>query len=158
MIYIYNAGPMFTEADIHQRRAEGRKMEELLEKNHQEYFLANPIDLPLDNTKPLTSKQIFLTDYEHVSKANVFFFELASGDAGTYVELGNAIEKLMNGKDIHMYPVFNDIRLQRNGMSGVDCPIGFNSYLVGCLKANKIDIYMSFDEALEAFKKDFDLH
>ena len=63
----------------------------------------------------------------------------------------------MSGKEIRMYPVFNDIRLQRNGMSGVDCPIGFNSYLVGCLRANKIDIYMRFDEALEAFKNDFDL-
>ena len=157
MIYIYNAGPLFTEADIKQRHYEGHKFNEILIKNNVEYFLANPIDLPFDNTKILTSKEIFLGDYEHVNKANVFFFELASGDAGTYVELGNAIEKLMNGKELKIYPIFTDLRLQRNGASGVECPIGFNSYLVGCLTANNITIYRGFDEAFDAFVKDFNL-
>ncbi len=157
MIYIYNAGPLFTEADIKQRKYEGAKFIDILERNNKEYFLANPIDLPFDNTKILTSKEIFLGDYEHVNKANVFFFELASGDAGTYVELGNAIEKYMNGKDLKIYPIFTDLRLQRNGASGVECPIGFNSYLVGCLTANNIKIYRSFEEAFDAFTKDFDL-
>ena len=110
-----------------------------------------------DTTKILTSKEIFLGDYEHVNKANVFFFELASGDPGTYVELGNAIEKYMNGKDLKIYPIFTALRLQRNGASGVECPIGFNSYLVGCLTANNITIYRGFDEAFTAFAKDFDL-
>jgi nucleoside 2-deoxyribosyltransferase len=157
MIYIYNAGPLFTEADIKQRKYEGAKFVEILERNNKEYFLANPIDLPFDNTKILTSKEIFLGDYEHVNKANVFFFELASGDAGTYVELGNAIEKYMNGKDLKIYPIFTDLRLQRNGASGVECPIGFNSYLVGCLTANNITIYRSFEEAFTSFTKDFNL-
>ena len=155
MIYIYNAGPLFTEADIKQRKYEGAKFVEILERNNKEYFLANPIDLPFDNTKILTSKEIFLGDYEHVNKANVFFFELASGDADTYVELGNAIEKYMNGKDLKIYPIFTDLRLQRNGASGVECPIGFNSYLVGCLTANNITIYRSFEEAFTYFTKDF---
>ena len=98
MIYIYNAGPLFTEADINQRHLEGEKFNKVLKENNQEYFLANPIDLPFDNSRILTSKEIFEGDYKHVNKANVFFFELASNDAGTYVELGNAIEKLMSGK------------------------------------------------------------
>ena len=157
MIYIYNAGPLFTEADINQRHLEGEKLNKILNDNKIEYFLANPIDLPFDNTKILTSKEIFMGDYMHVNTANVFFFELASGDSGTYVELGNAIEKLMSGKQIKIYPVFNDLRLQRNDASGLECPIGFNSYLVGCLSANNITIYRSFDEALETFKKDFNL-
>ena len=157
MIYIYNAGPLFTEADINQRHLEGEKFNKVLKENNQEYFLANPIDLPFDNSRILTSNEIFEGDYKHVNKANVFFFELASNDAGTYVELGNAIEKLMSGKKIKVYPVFNDLRLQRNGAKGTECPIGFNSYLVGCLTANNITIYSSFDEALEAFKKDFNL-
>lgn len=157
MIYIYNAGPLFTEADIKQRSYEGKLFRDTLASNNVEHFVANPIDLPFDNTKILTSKEIFLGDYEHVNKANVFFFELASGDPGTYVELGNAIEKLMSGKELKMYPIFTDLRLQRNGASGVECPVGFNSYLVGCLTANDITIYRSFDEAFETFKKDFDL-
>ena len=157
MIYIYNAGPLFTEADIKQRTYEGNLMRETLKNNEVEYFVANPIDLPFDNTKILTSKEIFLGDYEHVNKANVFFFELSSGDPGTYVELGNAIEKLMSGKELKIYPIFTDLRLQRNGASGVECPVGFNSYLVGSLTANNIAIYRGFDEAFENFKKDFNL-
>lgn len=157
MIYIYNAGPLFTEADQAQRRSEGAQLEELLKPSGREYFLANPIDLPFDNTKVLTSKEIFLEDYSHVNRANVFFFELASNDSGTYVELGNAIEKKMNGKDIKIYPIFSDMRLQRNQVGGTESPIGFNSYLVGCLTANDIPIYRSFHEALEAFRHDFDL-
>ena len=157
MIYVYNAGPLFTEADIKQRSYEGKLFSDTLARNNVEHFVANPIDLPFDNTKILTSKEIFLGDYEHVNKANVFFFELASGDPGTYVELGNAIEKLMSGKELKIYPIFTDLRLQRNGASGVECPVGFNSYLVGCLTANNITIYRGFDEAFEVFKKDFNL-
>lgn len=157
MIYIYNAGPLFTEADIQQRLKEGKLLRDALENSQEEYFVANPIELPFDNTKILTSKEIFIEDYSHVNKANVFFFELASHDSGTYVELGNAIEKLMNGKQIKIYPVFNDLRLQRNGASGLECPIGFNSYLVGCLTSNNIEIYSCFSDALTQFKKDFHL-
>lgn len=158
MIYIYNAGPLFTEADIKQRKHEGELLRSALEKSKREYFIANPIDLPFDNTKVLTSKEIFEGDYYHVNRANVFFFELASNDAGTYVELGNAIEKLMSGKDIKIYPVFNDLRLQRNNASGTECPCGFNSYLVGSLNANNITIYRSFDEAYQAFITDFEFN
>lgn len=46
MIYIYNAGPLFTEADINQRHLEGEKLNKILNDNKIEYFLANPIDLP----------------------------------------------------------------------------------------------------------------
>lgn len=155
LIYIYNAGPLFNEAEIKQRLYEGDCFRKALEG--KDYFLANPIELPFDNTKVLTSKEIFEGDYYHVNKANVFFFELATSDSGTYVELGNAIEKLMSGKDIKIYPVFNDLRLQRNDAKGIECPVGFNSYLVGCLTYNNITIYKSFEDAFKAFKKDFDL-
>ena len=62
MIYIYNAGPLFTEADINQRHLEGEKLNKILNDNKIEYFLANPIVLPFDNTKILTSKEIFMGD------------------------------------------------------------------------------------------------
>ena len=156
-MYIYNAGPLFTEADITQRLKEGKMLREVLEKNDVEYFLANPIELPFDNTRYIPTSEIFKEDYSHVAKADVFFFELASNDSGTYVELGNAIEKLMNGKDLKIYPVFSDLRLGRNDVSGVECPIGFNSYLVGALTYNHITIYRSFNDAFDAFKKDHDL-
>ena len=156
MIYIYNAGPLFKEAEIVQRRTEGQKIKAVLEEKGKEYFIANPIDLPFDNTKILTSQEIYLEDNSHINKANVFFFELASEDSGTMVELGTVIEKFQQGKDLKIYPVIADLRLQRNGASGVESPFGLNSYLVGCLTANKIKIYASFDEALAQFSKDLD--
>lgn len=154
MIYVYNAGPLFKEGEIVQRRYEASVVKQLLEKYKREYFICNPIDLPFDNSLQLTASEIFIEDYRHLNSANVCFFELASGDEGTMVELGNIIEKIMQGKKITIYPVFADLRLQRNGASGVECPIGFNSYLVGCLKANNITIYMSFNDALLQFEKD----
>ena len=156
MLYIYIAGPLFKEAEINQRRLEARKLDQLLKEKDREYFIANPIDLPLDNTKPLTSKEIFTEDYKHIQKANVFFFELASEDSGTMVELGNVIEKLMQGQDIRLYPVIADLRLARNAVGGIECPFGINSYVVGCLTANNIRVYNSFDEALRQFTADLD--
>ena len=157
MIYIYNAGPLFSEGEVYQRKAEGKILKGILMDSGKEYTIINPIELPFDHSSVLNSAEIFKVDYSHISKANVFFFELASNDTGTMVELGNAIEKYMNGKEIKIYPIFADIRVSRNDVAGVECPIGFNSYVVGALTYNKLPIYYSFKEALEQFKKDFDL-
>jgi len=154
MLYIYLAGPLFKEAEINQRRLEAKKLEQLLASKDCEYFIANPIDLPLDNSQPLTSKEIFTEDYKHLKRANVCFFELASEDSGTMVELGNVIEKLMQGKDVKIYPVIADLRLARNAIGGIECPFGINSYVVGCLTANDITVFNSFDAALEQFATD----
>jgi hypothetical protein len=96
MTYIYNAGPLFSEADQKQRKLEGRLLMEA-GKESEDYFVANPIDLPLDQNKPLSSQTIFAMDNSHIQKANVFFFELATGDTGTMVELGMAIQRLIMG-------------------------------------------------------------
>lgn len=154
MIYVYNAGPLFSEADIKQRKYEGQQLRSFLASLGEDFVVANPIDLPFDQTKQLTPTEIFQEDYRHINEANVFFFELATGDTGTMVELGNAIEKLMSGKPITLYPIICDLRLQRNQASGVDCPVGFNSYVVGSLTANDVAIYSSFEEALIQFKVD----
>lgn len=156
MIYVYIAGPLFKEAEINQRRLEAKEITEILQQKGLEYFICNPIDLPFDNTRVLTSAEIFEADYSHIEKADVLFFELASEDAGTMVELGNVIEKYIQGKKLKIYPVFADLRLQRNDIKGVECPLGFNSYLVGCLTANHIPIYYSFDEALAQFAIDLE--
>lgn len=152
MIYVYNAGPLFSEADIKQRKYEGNKLRELL--SNLDSFVANPIDLPFDNSRVLTSKEIFEEDVKHIDLANVFFFELATGDTGTMVEFGQVIEKLRNKKEILIYPIFSDLRLARNNAVGVECPIGFNSFLVGACTSHNLKIYDTFEEAFEAFKRD----
>jgi nucleoside 2-deoxyribosyltransferase len=155
MIYIYNAGPLFSEADINQRLLEGKLLRDLLKD--KEYFIANPIELPFDNSKVLASFDIFNVDANHIDLSNVFFFELATGDTGTMVEFGMAIEKLRNKKDIKIYPIFSDLRIQRNAAIKTECPVGFNSFVVGACSAHDLTIYASFKEAMEAFKKDFSL-
>jgi len=156
MIYIYNAGPLFSEAEIKQRKAEGESLW-ALKGTQKDFFVANPIDLPFDNSKALSAQTIFNEDVKHVDLANVFFFELASGDTGTMVELGMAIEKFRQGKSIKIYPVFFDLRLSRNQASGIECPVGFNSYVVGSLTSQNIQTYDSFGKALQAFKTDFNI-
>ena len=154
MLNVYIAGPLFKEAEINQRRLEATKIKAVLDELQLPYFIANPIDLPLDNTKVLTSQEIFNTDYAYIKQSNVFFFELASEDSGTMVELGNVIERFMQGQGLKIYPVIADLRLARNDVGGYECPFGMNSYVVGCLSANDIKIYPSFDEALAQFKTD----
>lgn len=152
MIYIYNAGPLFSEADQKQRKLEGDLLREL-GKDYVDYFVANPIDLPLDQQGPLTGSVIFQTDNEHIQNANVFFFELATGDTGTMVELGMAIQRLIHGDNISIYPIFSDLRLVRNHASGIECPVGFNSFVTGSLSYHQIPTYPDFESALQAFKK-----
>lgn len=155
MIYVYNAGPLFSEADINQRLLEGKVLKEALQE--KEHFIANPIELPFDNTKVLASYDIFNVDANHIDQANVFFFELATGDTGTMVEFGMAIEKLRNKKDIKLYPIFSDLRIQRNAATKTECPVGFNSFVVGACTAHDLTIYESFNDAFLAFKEDFKL-
>jgi len=157
MLYIYIAGPLFKEAEINQRRLEAKKITELLVDKNIDYFVANPIDLPLDNCKELNSKVIFNEDYKHLKRANVVFFELASEDSGTMVELGNVIEMYMQGKAVKLYPVIADLRLQRNNVGGIECPFGMNAYVVGSLTANNIAVFNSFDDALRQFALDHQL-
>jgi len=154
MIYVYIAGPLFSEADIRQRKYEARQIEAVLAKQQQPYFIANPIDLPLDLEQVPAAADIFRLDYQHICQANVFFLELASNDSGTLAELGIIIERYMQGREIGIYPVFYDLRLSRNSPSGVECPVGFNSFTVGCLRANDIVIYESFAQALTQFDLD----
>jgi nucleoside 2-deoxyribosyltransferase len=152
MTYIYNAGPLFSEADQKQRKLEGRLLMEAGE-GMEDYFVANPIDLPLDQNKPLSSQTIFAMDNSHIQKANVFFFELATGDTGTMVELGMAIQRLIMKEKIEIYPIFSDLRLVRNHASGIECPVGFNSFLTGSLTYHQISSYPDFESALQAFKR-----
>lgn len=152
MIYIYNAGPLFSEADQKQRKLEGKLLTDA-GFGRVDYFVANPIDLPLDQNKPLSSRTIFDVDNSHIQKANVFFFELATGDTGTMVELGMAIQRLIAGDKVDIYPIFSDLRLVRNHASGIECPVGFNSFLTGSLTYHQIPVYPDFDSALQAFKR-----
>ena len=152
MLNIYNVGPLFTESESKQRKYEGKKIREFLEERNMDYVLSNPIDMPTSNKTDVTASEIYQADYERLSAADVVFFDLSSEDSGSCVALGLIMEKLLQGKKIALYPVFFDIRLSRNGQSGLERSCGFNSMVVGILKGNNIPIYPSFEDAFDAFK------
>ena len=152
MLNIYNVGPLFTEAEVKQRRYEGARIRSLLEANNVAYTLANPIDMPTSNKTNVTASEIASADYERLNNADVVFFDLSNEDSGSCVALGIMMEKYKQGKNLELYPIFFDIRLSRNGQSGLESSCGFNSMVVGILKSSNIEIYNSFEEALEAFK------
>jgi len=161
MIYIYNAGPLFTEYEVKQRKEEGKILRDML--GSTESTVANPIDLPVNPSdenggmQPVPS-EIFEADSIHIDKANVFFFDLANNDPGTLVELGMAVQRIRAGEtDIKIYAVHSDFRGPSNARKGFESTIGFNSFMTGALFRYDFEIYTSFKDAAEAFRKDFNL-
>lgn len=124
---------MFSEADINQRFVEGRKFREVLVKSGKKHFVANPIELPFDQTKVLKSSFIFKTDYDYLVAANVVFAEIATNDPGTLVEFGIAVQRFMSGEDVKIYGYFNDLITVRNQVGGL-------AYLVSASSAFKGDV------------------
>ena len=157
MLKIYNVGPLFTEAEKKQRQYEGKKLSSLLNSNGINFELSNPIDMPVSNNPSVTSSEIYQADYDRLNQANVVFFDLSNEDSGSCVALGIIMEKKIQGKEIKVYPIFHDIRLSRNGQSGLESSCGYNSMVVGILKGNNIPIYSSFEEAFSQFANDFNL-
>lgn len=150
---VYIAGPLFTEADQIQRYAEGDKIRWLFASTGVEGLLFNPIEAPFQDTDP-DSATIFRGDYNAISLANTFFFDLATNDPGTLVELGIVIQRYMQDENIRIYPVISDFRALNRTKGGYESAIGYNSFLIGALTANKIPIYKNFQEALDAFQAD----
>lgn len=145
-ILIYNAGPLFTEADQAQRLKEQTFFDEL-----QGVTVFNPLTSPF-NEDANSAAKIYQGDNKPIQEANVFFFDLATNDPGTLVELGMVIQKIEDGADLHVYPVISDFRVEgRTGYQSTYYPVGYNSFLIGALDSNNIKIYNSFKEAFDAF-------
>ena len=145
---IYNAGPLFTEADQAQRLKEQTFFDTL-----NDVVVFNPLTAPF-NDDANSAKAIYQGDNKPIQEANAFFFDLASNDPGTLVELGMVIQMIEDGKELQVYPIISDFRV--NGREEYDCvysPIGYNSFLIGSLDSNNIKIYSSFKTAFDAFVK-----
>lgn len=156
MITVYLVGPLFTEADQVQRRKEGERLRRELAKRDVDVQIVNPIDLPLNKGGASTPAAIFEADYHFQCEATHVFLDLANEDTGSHMALGILLEKKLSGKPIHLYPVYSDSRIGRNQASGLDCPVGYNAFVIGGLKANGIQTYSSFDQACDQFLKDLE--
>jgi len=157
-LIIYNAGPLFTEYEQKQRKEEGKKIRDFLNKLNIEFELGNPIDFDVnpseENMSQPTQDIIYECDASFIDKTNIFFFDLCNNDSGTMVELGMAFEKLRQGKKIKIYPVISDFRTLSNSGKGFSSTIGFNSFVMGGIKKHNFEIFTSFDKAFKQFSKD----
>ena len=141
---IYLAGSLFNEAEVAQRKLEGKLLKD---KFKDKIKVFNPIEEPFnDNKDSLPSPNlIFLNDTKEVIAADIFLADITNNDPGVMVELGIAIS---NKK--YIIAIISDIRLKT--ANKYDIPTyGFNHYVLGSILENGVLVY-SFDEAMEKIK------
>lgn len=142
---VYLAGSLFNEAEVAQRKLEGKKMRELFPG----FDIFNPIDQPFNEDKSSlpTSLEIYQADADAVRECDVFIADLTNEDAGVMVELGIAIEtdtKIIIG-------INSDIRLK--DANRYDVPTyGMNHFVLGAILKHGYFVH-SFDEAMEKLKE-----
>lgn len=141
---IYLAGALFNEAEVAQRKLEGK----LLRENFNEIDLFNPIDQPFNENKQSlpTPEEIYTADANAVKNCDIAIFDLTNEDSGVMVELGLAIAY---GKKI--IGINSDIRIKSANKYEIPT-YGMNHFVLGgVLKYGKL-VY-SFNEVIEELKK-----
>ena len=141
---IYLAGTLFNEAEVAQRKLEGK----LLRENFNEIDLFNPIDQPFNENKQSlpTPEEIYTADANAVKNCDIAIFDLTNEDSGVMVELGLAIAY---GKKI--IGINSDIRIKSANKYEIPT-YGMNHFVLGgVLKYGKL-VY-SFNEVIEELKK-----
>ena len=142
---VYLAGSLFNEAEVAQRKLEGK----LLREAFPELEIFNPIDQPFNEDKSTlpTPITIFDGDTKAVRECDIFIADLTNDDPGVMVELGIAIER---GNKI-IIGINSDIRLP--DASRYDLPTyGVNHYVLGGVMEYWYFV-RSFNEAIEVLKK-----
>jgi nucleoside 2-deoxyribosyltransferase len=82
----YLAGALFNEAEVNQRKLEGKKLREQTTINWY-----NPIEAPINDKATLpTASDIFWGDTREVLKSDYVIADLTNNDVGTAYELGIA--------------------------------------------------------------------
>lgn len=147
---IYMAGRLFSEGEIAQRLKEHEMLNSFIEENKLEYDVFTPILAPQnDKSKLPTAEDIFVGDENELMPAKVVFADLSGEDLGVAMELGMVIHQ-----DVDIYPYLSDIRLKTAGKyDNFHVPYGYNQFVIGGLEKYGHEIYGSFEEAFEAFKK-----
>ena len=141
---LYLAGSLFNEAEVNQRKLEGR----LLAERFPNLDIFNPIDQPFNADKQTlpTSIEIYENDTEAVETCDIFICDLSNSDTGVACELGIALytdTKIIIG-------INSDIRLQ--SANQYDIPtVGMNHYVLGAILKHG-HMVTSFEEALDVLE------
>lgn len=123
---LYLAGSLFNEAEVAQRKLEGK----ILRERFPQLDIFNPIDQPFNENKQSlpTSIEIYEGDTKAVEECDIFICDLTNEDTGVAAELGIAI--YTNTKII--IGINSDIRLQ--SANQYDIPTyGMNHYVLGAI-------------------------
>lgn len=157
----YIAGSLFNEAEVNQRKLEGKLLREMT-GDRIEWF--NPIEAPInDKSKLPTAIDIFEGDTKEIIEADFIVADLTNNDVGVAMELGIVyalqyarwqIERLilanaqgMSEEDLTkvrkaldlvglkpkiVHTIASDIRLgTAHEYKGFHIPVGFNQYVIG---------------------------
>lgn len=138
---VYIAGALFNEAEVNQRKLEGKKIRE----RFKDFDIFNPIDQPFNENKQSlpTPIEIYENDTNAVKNCDIFIADLTNEDSGVMVELGIAItdpKKLIIG-------INSDIRLKSSNKYEIPT-YGMNHYVLGAILKHG-HFVNNFDEALD---------
>ena len=153
---VYVGGSLFSQAQIHQRLAEGK----LLQNIGIDYY--NPIENDEINDKSNlpTAYDIFMGDLQHILESNFILADIQDMDEGLLLELGIVIGlQMAKNIDLDLIPKQqivahnSDIRLGTNGeYNGMYVPYGLNQFVVGAIEEYGI-ITRSSEEAIDYIDK-----
>lgn len=137
----YIAGSLFNEANVLQRKLEGK----LFRNKFPDIDLFNPIDQPFNENKQSlpTPNEIYLGDANAVNEADILIVDLSDEDPGCMCELGLAI----NSNTKYIIGINSDIRLA--SANKYDIPtVGMNHFILGAILEHGY-LVNSFEAALD---------
>lgn len=141
---VYLAGALFNEAEVAQRKKEGK----LLRENFPQLEIFNPIDQPFNENKQTlpTPVEIYEGDTKAVEACDIFIADITNEDAGVMVELGIAIKSNTN----IIIGINSDIRLASANQYEIPT-YGMNHYVLGAIIKHGHFAH-SFQEAIDILK------
>lgn len=145
---LYLAGSLFNEADVNQRKLEGR----ILRERFPQLDIFNPIDQPFNEDKQTlpTSIEIFEGDTKAVEECDIFIADLSTNDVGVAAELGIALytdTKIIIG-------INSDIRLPSANRYTIPT-VGMNHYVLGAIEKFGF-MTRSFEEACDVLERELE--
>lgn len=145
---LYLAGSLFNEAQVNQRKLEGK----ILRERFPNLDIFNPIDQPFNENKQSipTSIDIFEGDTKAVEDCQIFIADLSDNDVGVACELGIALytdTKIIIG-------INSDIRIP--SANQYDIPtVGMNHYVLGAIEKFG-HMARSFEEACDILERELE--
>lgn len=138
---LYVAGSLFNEAEVNQRKLEGK----LLRERFPELEIFNPIDQPFNEDKQSLPDpiDIYEGDTRAVEECDIFIADLSNNDTGVACELGIA---LYTNTSI-IIGINSDIRMPSANQYKVPT-VGMNHYILGAVEKHG-KMFGSFAEAMD---------